>query len=98
MKEFEYLRDSKNKINWKSCKEKPDNGTEVWVLLCHWKQHFPSSFEIKAGEVESGEGGVWRVNTDDYSGGGNYSFYPKLKYSLNSSYDEVFEFWCDKWE
>ena len=96
MNEFEYLRDSKNTINWKSYKEKPENGTEVWVLLHHWKKHFPSSFEIKAGEVEYGQGGVWRVNTCDYSGCGNYSFYPNNGY--NSSHEELFNFWCDKWE
>ncbi len=81
-----------NKILWKRFdQEIPKDGQEIWVLLWHQKGHFPSSFQICAGEVEIAESGKWRVNTCDYDGGGSHCFYP-------NQYDEGFLFWCDKWQ
>ena len=87
-----YRKNIINKINWKRFdEEKPEDGIEIWVLLWHSKGHFPSSFEIRAGQVETGDDGSWRVNTCDYDGGGCNCFYP-------DNYDNGFLFWCDKWE
>jgi hypothetical protein len=84
-----------NKITWKSWEEKPEEGKKIWVLLWHSKGHFPSSFQIAAGEVEySNEYQnemTWRVNTCDYDGAGCNCYYP-------NQYDNGFLWWCDKWE
>lgn len=81
-----------HQINWKRFDlEQPEQDQEVWVLQWHNKGHFPSSFEIAAGECEYGNNGSWRVNTCDYNGGGSECFYP-------NDYDNGFIYWCDKWE
>lgn len=81
----------RNKINWRHFSEKPEDDSEVWVLLWHQKGHFPASFQICAGLVETGKDDTWRVNTMDYDGGGAHCYYP-------DSYDQGFLYWCDKWE
>lgn len=83
-------------VDWKPCSVKPDDGDEVWILMCHWKGHFPSSFEIHAGEVESCHDGEWRVNSCDYDGGGSYCYYPTGNPKPFSI--ETFSHWCNKWE
>lgn len=86
-----YRTSIKNKIDWKTWEDKPCDGKEIWVLKWHNKGHFPSSFEIVGGEVESGNDGSWRVNTCDNDGKGSNCFYP-------NNYDDGFLYWCDKWE
>jgi len=85
-------------INWKHIeKEKPIQGEEIWVLLYHWKQHFPSSFQIAAGFVEYEKDENCRVNTLDYDGSGCHCFYPENDPSA-TGFDEHFEYWCNKEE
>lgn len=90
-----YIEKTKNKIEWNSCEIIPPNGIEIWVLLDHWKHHFPSSFQICAGEVEHGVD-EWRVNTCDYDGAGCHCFYPEGPGSYE--HDSVFSYWCHKWQ
>jgi hypothetical protein len=75
-------------IPWKPLDPRPGDGKEIWILKYHPKCHFPSSFEIVAGEVETGVGGSWRINSSDYDGYGLTVHYP----------NEDFKYWCDKWE
>ncbi len=81
----------KHWIDWKSADIKPPEGEEIWVLGWHNKGHFPSSFKIAGGEVETGSDGTWRVNTCDNDGAGSHCFYP-------NDYDDGFKYWCFKWE
>lgn len=79
-------------INWMlASDEKPKNDEPVWVLLDHYKRHYPASFKIAGGMCEYGINGHWRVCTDDYDGCGSNSFYPE---NDSSSYDESFSYWC----
>ncbi len=56
----------------------PPDGTFVACMSYHWKECWPLSAEIIFGEVESyinDDGNrVARVNTCDFTGGGNYKW------------------------
>lgn len=63
-------------IDWKNPRnELPEDGAYVAALQYHWKECWPLSAEIIFGEVESyiDEDGIRRarVNTCDFTGGGN---------------------------
>lgn len=93
-------------IDWKDANLiRPKDDEKVWVLMSHWKEIKPGSFqlakghcEILGGEVESdNEGKNWRVNTCDDDGGGCHCFYPptnRLTSKYHSYTDEVFTHWC----
>lgn len=73
-------------IEWKDPNlELPQDGECVAALRYHWKQCWPLSVEIMFGEVESYQHvdgyRVARVNTCDFTGGGNYHWnFPVNKY------------------
>jgi hypothetical protein len=91
-----YASKIKHRIDWVSCEIKPPEGQEIWVLKNHWKNHFPSSFEIAAGQMETASDGTWRVNTCDYTGGGLSSYYPE--HAPDEFNCETYSYWCHKYE
>ena len=93
-------------IEWKDANSvRPEEGKHVWVLLSHWKEIKPGSYqlirgkcEIAGGEVESDrEGKNWCVNTCDDDGKGCHCFYPpsnEYTSEYHSYFDEAFTHWC----
>jgi hypothetical protein len=65
-------------------KELPTDGSTVAVMFQHWKQHNPKSCEVMFGVVRCYNNGDCLVETDDFTGKGNW--YVEL-YGGNKSCD-----------
>lgn len=93
-------------INWNdSDKEIPEDNSLVWVLLCHWKEKKPGSYELEKGKVSIAGGTVetykelpWLVCTQDDDGAGSNCFYPYTQKYIEDHpigyHDQVFTHWC----
>lgn len=58
---------------WNKPNHKPKNRSIIAVMVGHWKEHLPMSYEIHFGEVEySNDGKHWRANSNDMTGLGSW--------------------------
>ena len=83
-------------MNWIDIKEqKPEVGQEVWTLDRHWKDNYPCSYRIYAGEFEVGSDKSYRVTNVDDIGQGCRSWYPE--HQPPEGYDiDTFTHWLPK--